>query len=106
MKTKVFTIVAVVLVGLLAYYLYSDLSKMKHDLSKIKKEEKVIVKPAPTVKPKPRPNKKTEVTKNKKHYVITYGRKPDVVSQPHFVPDDKKGYYQDPVTKRWYWEGD
>lgn len=110
MKVKVFTIVAIIGVSLLGYYLFTDLREMRDDINKIKQEvpaKKVKSKPRDVPKAKPKPKKKvTEKGSGKKHYRITYGRAPDVVSQPHFVPKDKKGYYQDPVTKRWYWEGD
>ena len=115
MRIKFFTIVAVVLVSLMAYVLYKDLSKMKEEISGLKKE-KVLPKPKvekvsrPKSKPKSRPKSKAKKTAKKdcgeKHYKVTYGRAPNVVSTPHFVPEDKDGYYQDPVTKRWYWEGD
>ena len=121
MKTKVITLAAIVLVGLLAYFLFMDLKDMSDELEQKESASKPVVVPGkpkisqPAKQPekkvvrKPKKKKPQKVAKKpccKKHYKVTYGRKPDVVSQPLWVPKDKTGYYQDAETGRWYWKGD
>ena len=107
MKLKIVTIASIVLVGFLGYFLYSDLSDLSQELREGVKEETATSKPAPVKKPAPVIKKPTgEKQCCEKYYKVTYGRKPDVVSQPHWVPKDKTNYQQDPDTGRWYWKGD
>ena len=120
MKTKVITLAAIVLVGLLAYFLFMDLKDMSDELEQKESASKPVVVPGkPKIsqpakqpekkvvrKPKKKPQKVAKKPCCKKHYKVTYGRKPDVVSQPLWVPKDKTGYYQDAETGRWYWKGD